>query len=330
MAQLPFELRKPDVITKKKAKTDLKFGHKPEERPIDQILSYGIVNLNKPSGPSSHQVSSYLQNILSIEKAGHSGTLDPGVTGVLPTALGRATRIVQALLTAGKEYVALMKLHGDVPEGKIHSTIKEFTGKLKQMPPVRSAVKRQMRVREIYYLDVLEIKGRDVLFRMGCQAGTYVRKWCHDVGEKLGTGAHMAELIRTKAGPFKSENMVTLQDVDDALYYYREKKNEKFIRKCIQPVERGVDHLPKFWVTDSAVESLCHGALLHMPGVVKYEEDVEKDDMVGIMTLKGELIALGNARMSAPDLKTKKSGVAAKVIAVFMKPGTYPRMQRAP
>lgn len=324
---LPFELRNPEIIVKKKAKSDPKFGHAPEKRPVKDLLTYGIINLNKPSGPSSHQVSSFVQRILNLDKAGHSGTLDPAVTGVLPTALGRATRIVQALLTAGKEYVALMHLHGDVPQGKVYSVIKEFTGKIKQLPPVRSAVKRQLREREVYYIDVLEVEGRDILFRMGCQAGTYVRKWCHDVGEKLGVGAHMAELVRTKAGPFKYHTTVTLQDIEDALWYL-EQGNEKFIRHCIQPVENGVGHLPKIWVTDSAVESICHGALLHVPGVVKYEADVETDDLVALMTLKGELIALGKARMGADQLKEKDKGVVSRVVAVFMQPGTYPRMQR--
>lgn len=328
MSTLPFELRNPEVIVKRKAKTDVKFGYEPDKRPIDQLLTYGIVNLNKPAGPSSHQVSAYLQNILKLEKAGHSGTLDPMVTGVLPTALGRATRIVQALLTAGKEYVALMHLHEDVPQGKIYSVIKEFTGKIKQLPPVRSAVKRQLREREIYYIDVIEVDGRDVLFRMGCQAGTYVRKWCHDVGEKLGCGGHMAELVRTKAGPFQFKTMVTLQDLEDGLWYWQHEKNDKLIRHCIQPVENGVKHLPKIWVTDSAVESLCHGALLHVPGIVKFESDLEAEDTVALLTLKGELIALGVSRIGAEELKLKEKGVAAKIIAVFMQPGTYPRMQR--
>ncbi len=327
---LPSELRNPEVITKKRAKTDGKFGFNPNNRPVEMLINYGIVNVNKPAGPTSHQVSAYVQRILGIDKAGHSGTLDPMVTGVLPTALGKATRVVQALLSAGKEYVALMHLHGDMPEGKIYSVIKEFTGKIRQLPPIRSAVKRQLRTREIYYIDVIEVAGRDVLFRMGCQAGTYVRKWCHDVGEKLGIGAHMAELVRTKAGPFKTATSVTLQDLEDALHYYQKEKNETFIRKCIQPVETGVAHLPKLWVLDSAVESLCHGALLHMPGIVKLDADIEVDETVAIMTLKDELIALGQAKMDASMMKEKDKGVAAKITAVFMQPGTYPRIEREP
>ncbi len=327
---LPFELRNPEVIVKRKTKTDQKFGCEPNKRPVEQFINYGIVNVNKPAGPSSHQVSAYVQRILKIEKSGHSGTLDPMVTGVLPTALGKATRIVQALLSAGKEYVALMHLHDDIPEGKVYSVIKEFTGKIRQLPPIRSAVKRQLRTREIYYIDVIEVSGRDVLFKMGCQAGTYVRKWCHDVGEKLGTGAHMAELVRTKAGPFQTATSVTLQDLEDALWYYQNEKNDKFLRKCIQPVEKGADHLPKIWVMDSAVESLCHGALLHIPGIVRYDADIELNDTIGIFSLKGELIALATAKMDGHTLKDKDKGVAAKIMAVFMATGTYPRLQREP
>jgi H/ACA ribonucleoprotein complex subunit 4 len=123
--------------------------------------------------------------------------------------------------------------------------------------------------------------------------------------------------------------MVTLQDVEDALWYLEHEKNEKFIRHCIQPVENGVAHLSKIYVMDSAVESLCHGALLHVPGIVKFDGDVEQDDTVALMTLKGELIALGKARMGAEVLREKSKGVAARVLAVFMQPGTYPRMQKA-
>ncbi len=328
MSTLPFEIRNPEIIVKKIAKTDAKFGHDPNKRPMEMLIDYGIVNVNKPAGPSSHQVSAYVQRILGIEKSGHSGTLDPMVTGVLAVALGKATRIVQALLSAGKEYICIMHLHADVPEGKVYSTFKEFTGKIRQLPPIRSAVKRQLRTREIYYIDIMEVNGRDVLFKMGCQAGTYVRKWCHDVGEKLGTGAHMAELIRTKAGPFQAKTMVTLQDLEDGIHYWKTEKNDKFLRHCIQPVENGASHLPKIWVLDSTVESLCHGALLHMPGVSKFEADIEKDETISILTLKNELIALATSRMDATELQEKDKGVVAKITAVFMAPGTYPRIQK--
>ena len=248
------------------------------------------------------------------------------MTGVLPVAVGRATRIVQLLLTAGKEYVCLMHLHKDVEEKRLREVCAEFTGKIKQLPPVRSSVKRQLRERTVYYFELLEIDGKEVLFKVGTQAGTYIRKLVSDIGEKIG-GAHMVELRRTKAGPFSEDDgtLTTLQDLADAYYYYKSEGNDKYIRKIIQPVERAVEHIPKIWITDSAVESLCHGAPLHMPGVAKHESGIKKGDTVAIMTLKDELVAYGKAAADSEKILKDDKGLAAKVEAVFMKEGTYPR-----
>ena len=158
-------------------------GTYPAERTITELIQYGIVNIDKPKGPSSHQVSDYVQKILHIDKAGHSGTLDPAVTGVQPVALGKATRITQFLLTAAKEYVCLMHLHKEVPESSLRTTIQKFVGKIQQRPPVKSAVKRVERTREIYEFEILEMKEKDVLFRVKCQAGTYIRVLCHNIGK---------------------------------------------------------------------------------------------------------------------------------------------------
>jgi H/ACA ribonucleoprotein complex subunit 4 len=317
------------VLERAQAKTDPAHGCAPETRSVEQLLDYGIVVINKPEGPSSHQVSAYVQQILGIDKSGHSGTLDPPVTGVLPVALGKATRIVQALLPAGKEYVGIMLLHDDVGEDKIKKAIAKFTGTIKQLPPVRSAIKREWRKRTIYYLDILQINGREVLFRMGCEGGTYVRKWVHDVGQSLGCGAHMSELVRSKAGPFDTSQMVSLQDLADAVHYWREEKNEKLLRKAILPFESGASQLPGIWVQDTAIDSLCHGALLHCPGIVRLHDDIEKDDMVAIFSLKGELVCLGIARLPSADMLKAEKGVAAKVDVVFMPPGTYPKKERS-
>jgi len=178
MGNLPFEKIERKILTKKKVETSPKFGAYPDRRPAEELINYGIVNIDKPKGPTSHQVSAYVQQILKIGKSGHSGTLDPKVTGVLAIALGRATRVSQYLLKAGKEYVAIMHLHKEVKEDKIKKVCKEFVGKIKQLPPIKSAIKRQVRERKIYYLEILEIKEKDVLFRVGCQAGTYIRKLC--------------------------------------------------------------------------------------------------------------------------------------------------------
>ncbi|MEM4398012.1 MAG: RNA-guided pseudouridylation complex pseudouridine synthase subunit Cbf5 [Candidatus Woesearchaeota archaeon] len=173
---LPFETIKRSVLIRKISETSEKFGCYPENRKIEEHIKLGIVNIDKPQGPTSHQVSAYVQKILNINKSGHAGTLDPNVTGVLPIALEKSTKIVQTLLLAGKEYVCLMHFHKKVEEYDLYKVLDKFTGKINQLPPVKSAVKRQLREREIYYIEVLEIKDQDVLFKVGCQAGTYIRK----------------------------------------------------------------------------------------------------------------------------------------------------------
>jgi len=327
MGLLPFEKNSREVFVKLDCSTDEKFGCRPENRSTEELINYGVICLNKPKGPTSHMCSAYVKKILKINSAGHGGSLDPGVTGVLPVATGRATRVVQALLTAGKEYVCIMHIHKPVPESELRAALNEFIGKVTQMPPVKSAVVRKERVREVYYLDILEIDGQDVLFRMGSQAGTYVRKICHDVGKRLGVGAHMAELIRTKAGPFNQDSWVSLQDLEDAFAFWKEENNDKFLRYCIKPVEFAVQHLPAVWVQDSAVDSLCHGASLNVPGVVKLNE-FDKAARIAVFTLKDELIGLGDSVMTSKQILTEHKGLCVKVDKIFMLPGTYPGFKK--
>ena len=320
---LPFERTERKILVRKEEETDEGYGCRPEERKTEEIVNYGIVNIDKPKGPTSHQVSDFVQKILHIDKSGHSGTLDPAVTGVLPLALGRATRIVQTLLTAGKEYVAIMHLHKNVEEEKLRQTTKNhFLGKIQQMPPLKSSVKRQLRTRTVYYFDILEIDDKDVLFKVGTEAGTYIRKLIHDLGQKLGVGAHMAELRRTKAGPFDESTLFTLHELTDAYYFYKEEKNDKFLRKVIQPVENGANHLPKVWVFDTTIESICHGVDLKVPGISKLNDKISKDETVAIMSLKDELIALGTAKMNSKEMMAEK-GIAVQTEKVFMQPGVY-------
>ncbi len=210
-----------------------------------------------------------------------------------------------------------MHLHQEVEETKLRETIKQFIGKIKQLPPIKSAVKRVERVREVYEVEIIEIVKQEVLFRVKCQAGTYIRKLCHDLGKALGTGAHMAELRRTQAGPFtEKDNLVTLNDLQDAYYFYKEENNDKFLRYCLQPIENAVIHLPKCWILDTTIESLTHGRDLAIPGISKLE-NFKKDQTVAILTLKGELVAVGESLMSAVEINTKEKGLAIKVKKVF-------------
>lgn len=318
---------KNNLITKSKSITNPEYGCKPEEREISDYINNGVINLDKPSGPTSHEVDSWVKRILKLDKTGHGGTLDPKVTGVLPVGLADATRAIQLLLTAPKEYVCLLTFHSDVEETEIRRVFEEFTGKIFQLPPVKSAVKRELRTRNVYYSTIYEIKGRDVLFRIGCEAGTYVRTYCHNIGEALGVGAHMAELRRTQVGSFRErENLVTLQDVTDAYHFYIEDDDESFLREAIMPMERAADYLPKVIIKDSAVDAICHGADLASGGVAYLSDDIKKGDIVAIETLKGELVAAGNSLYFSDEILAAEKGFVVNTSKVFMKPDIYPRL----
>ena len=242
----------------------------------------------------------------------------------MPLAINSATKALAELLVGGKEYIALMHVHKDFELDDLNKTLKQFTGVISQLPPVRSNVKRQYRDREIYYLDVLEIEGNDVLFKVGVQSGTYIRKLINDIGEKLGTGAHMIELRRTKVSTLSEKSgLVTLQDLDDAVYFYQNEKDDRLLKKCIQNIEDALDFMPKVIVSDEAVDTVAHGSPVAVPGIVKMN-NFEKNDRVFISTLKGELIALGNAVMTPTEIMHAKGGIAIKNDSVVMRIGTYP------
>jgi len=323
---LPFLKIKRSMKIKKEAESATKYGCAPEQRKIKEYLRLGVINIDKPRGPTSHQVSDYVKRIMHSQKAGHSGSLDPHVTGVLPVALDDATKSLTSLLTSGKEYVCIMHLHKPVAEAQLREAISRFIGKINQLPPKKSAVKREMREREIYYLDVLEIDGQDVLFRVGCQAGTYIRKLCHDLGAFLRVGAHMSELRRTRAGPFDESSLCTLHDLADAQHYLIDQKDELRIRKLVIPVEKAVSHLGKIMISDDVIFTVTHGATLHVPGVAQYETGIKRGDPVALFSLKGELVALATAFMSSEELWKTGRGVVARTLRVMMPENAYPRM----
>lgn len=311
------------MIIKKEAVGE--YGKKPEDRTTKELFNSGIINLDKPAGPTSHLVVQYVKEILNVKKAGHSGTLDPKVTGILPIAINNGTKVLQALLKSDKEYVCLMHIHKDVKEAKIKKIFKRFKGEIEQVPPLRSNVKRVKRKRMIYSLKIKEIKDRDVLFTVSCQAGTYIRKLVYDMGKELGVGANMQELRRIKTGPFTEQDSVILQDLSDAMEKYKQGK-EKLLRQYIKPIESAVKHLRKIWILDSTVDSLCYGAKLKVPGISKLEDGIDKGDIIAVLTLKDELVILGKAEMSSKEMKTKKKGVACSILRCIMERGTYPNL----
>ncbi len=320
-----FESR--EIIERTKDSTNPIWGCDPQKREIMSHLKLGVIALDKPSGPSSHEVVAWVKRMMNVEHAGHAGTLDPAVTGVLPIALQDATKALAGMIHASKEYVCLMRVHGEVPRERIDSVMREFTGPIYQRPPLRSAVKREVRVRRIFSIGVLETVARDVLFKVDCQAGTYIRKLCYDVGNVLACGAHMKELRRTRSGPFSESNgLTTLQDLQDSYVMWREDGDERELRRLVKPVEASVEHIGKVYVRDSAVDAICHGASLAVPGIVKVESGIKKDSVVAVMSLKGELVSIGRSLMQSEEMVKAEHGLAASTSRVIMNPSVYPRL----
>jgi H/ACA ribonucleoprotein complex subunit 4 len=248
------------------------------------------------------------------------------VTGVLPITLEDSRKTAQALLQSGKEYICIMKLHGNVSEKKVSKVLKKFEGIIYQRPPVRSSVKRRLRTRRIYYAKLLEMEGRHVLFTVGCQAGTYIRKLCFDIGEILGCGAHMQELRRTRAGPFLED--ISLVKLHYVAYWFDEwqrEKNDALLRRFIQPMEHALTFIPKIYIRDSAVDAVCHGANLTAPGVVSLETGIQNGSNVAIFTLKEEAVAFATATVSTKEILTMKHGIVSRPTRVLMPRRTYPK-----
>lgn len=310
--------------------TNDSYGTYYDQRSVEQLLNYGFILLDKPNGPTSHEAVAWVKKIVNVPKAGHSGTLDPQVSGILPIGFGEATKALIVLLLGPKEYHALGRLHSLPSQEKLEEVLKLLTGKIYQKPPQRSAVSRQTRVRSVYEIEVIEQKERLLLLRILCEAGTYIRKIFYDMGEILGPGATMIELRRTRVGQFNEDsNLVKMHDLVDAIALWKEKGDESKIKRILMPIENCLSEIKSVVIRDSAVDALCHGAQLAIPGILEISYGLRKGDLVGIYTQKGEVVALAEAIMSEDEITENTKGFAFQIKRIIMPPNTYPKSWRS-
>lgn len=264
----------------------------PSEREPGELLDFGVINLDKQAGPTSHQVTTWVRDITGVEVAGHAGTLDPAVTGCLPILLGDATRIASALAHGDKTYVTVLELHDEPPEGW-RSIIERFIGEIYQRPPRKSAVSRVLRTRRVHDIELLEREDRRLLLEVSCAAGTYIRKLCHDLGLAIGTGGHMVSLRRIESQPFDDRSLMTLHDLADAVAYWKEDGDEQYLRELVRPAEEALTHLSRVTIAPTAAMEVASGAPVYAPGVLDIEEAVESDELVTCVTPEGTAVCLG-------------------------------------
>ncbi|KAG5182391.1 pseudouridine synthase [Tribonema minus] len=309
--------------------TPIPSGCSPLKRELKEYIRYGVINLDKPANPSSHEVVAWIKRILRVEKTGHSGTLDPKVTGCLIVCIDRATRLVKAQQSAGKEYVAIVRLHAALEsQAKLARAIETLTGALFQRPPLISAVKRQLRIRTIYASKLVEYDAARHLgiFWVSCEAGTYIRTLCVHLGHLTGVGGHMQELRRVRSGVLdENAHLVTMHDVLDAQHVYDTHKDETYLRRAVMPLEVLLRSFKRLVVKDSAVNAICYGAKLMLPGLLRFADGIEVGEEVVMISTKGEAIAVGVALMTTAVMATCDHGVVAKIKRVIMERDTYPR-----
>ena len=303
------------------------YGTSPSKRSIEQLLESSVVIVNKQAGPSSHQVAAWLRDSFELESTGHGGTLDPNVTGVLPVSIGRASKVIKVMQESPKEYVCLMKHYSSQKESRLLEMFKKFTGPIYQIPPFQAAVKRELRIRHIYEIEMLEHSSKKTLFRVLCEGGTYIRNLCEDIGSALGSGGFMEQLIRTKSGPFEIGNSITMVEAHDIYKNWKDTGDATGLSAILKPLEDMLVDIPTIVAKDSAVDALCHGADLAVPGVVSVSKDMKRGQLISVRTSRDEAIALARATVNADEIAAKPNGKGkvAKLERVIMERGTYPR-----
>jgi len=319
----------PKMLVLDEEPSDAQHGWNPGARPLEVLLDSGLISLDKPRGPTSHELVAWVRKMLGVERAGHSGTLDPPVSGVLPVGLGGGTKALGLLLLFPKEYRGVMRLHSSVPQRQLEGAVSEFTGEIFQRPPQRSSVLRQVRSRRIHELEIEETRGNLLLFRCLCESGTYIRKLVYDIGEVLGVGATMVELRRTVVGPLKeTDGLVTMHQLSDAVHRLKG-SDESALRALVKPIEVSLGETKRIVMRDSAIEAVCHGARLGIPGVLSVSAGVAKDDTLALMSSKGELVGIGKALLTAEEMRTMSKGLACTTERVIMRQGTYPKLWKS-
>jgi len=307
--------------------TPLPHGASPLKRDIQNYVKSGFICLDKPANPSSHEVVAWIKRILRVDKTGHSGTLDPKVTGCLVVCIDRATRLVKSQQSAGKEYVCIYRLHESIPQKRVAQELEKLKGALFQRPPLISAVKRQLRVRSVYESKLLEHDEEKNMgiFWVSVESGFYARTICVHLGLMLGCGGQMQELRRPRSGVMTESDSSTMHDILDAQWVYDNHKDENYLRRVIRPLEALLTKHKRIIMKDSAVNAICYGAKILLPGVLRYEDGIEMGEEIVVCTTKGEAICLGIAQMTTATMASCDHGIVAKIKRVVMERDLYPK-----
>ena len=316
-----------DWILDESAKTNQAFGCSPNDRTLDELLECGVILVDKPSGPSSHQLAAWARSMLGINRIGHGGTLDPFATGLLTLLCGRSTKITGELLKKPKSYVAVIRFKKPIQSDELLGLVSKMQGEIYNVPPKESAVKVQVRTRDVTksQLTQSEEGGRVHLISIDCEAGTYIRTLIRDLGLLSGNECELLELHRSSSGSLNDQMACTMQQLADAVFLWKEHDDPRGLSRLLSPVEVVLDDLPKITIKDGAVSALSHGAPLARPGIISVPKGLASGSIVLLSSLKGESVAIAELSVGSDTIPGMKSGQVATPRTVIMQPGAYPQ-----
>jgi H/ACA ribonucleoprotein complex subunit 4 len=304
---------------------DEHLGSAPDERNLEQLMQSGFILLDKPPGPSSHQLASWARDLLELEKLGHGGTLDPFATGVLTLLLGKSVKLTSAILKHDKSYICVLRSQSPIDKETLESLLRQFEGKIYNVPPEISAVKVQVRTRTIESVKLIDAQERDFIIEVRCESGTYIRTMARDMGLLAGMPIELKELRRNQSGRYHLEQCVSMDVIADAVWLWKEQGDDRALRSIIHPIELLLEHFPKCVIKDSAVAAISNGAPLLRPGIVSVDESIGKGSQVLVTTCRGQAVALVKFKHEANEIADLNEGEVAQPTMVLMDADLYPR-----
>jgi H/ACA ribonucleoprotein complex subunit 4 len=300
------------------------YGINPEEMTVEQRLNSGFILLDKPPGPTSHQIASWVRDLLGLDRLGHGGTLDPFATGVLPLMAGKSMKLTKGILKTDKSYIAVLKFSQSTDRNELMEVIEKLSGRIYNVPPEISAVKVQVRTRKIHQFELIELSESVAIVKIVCEAGTYIRTIARDMGLMLGYKVELKELRRENSGRFSLEDCVTLQQIADAVWLWKECDKPDAIKKIIHPTEKLLLNKPYIVVKDSAASALCHGAPLLRPGIIEVSNKLSAGLEVAAFTTKNEVVGIVKMSKDFTEISSTTNGEVGKPVMILMEQDRYP------
>ncbi|RME81075.1 MAG: RNA-guided pseudouridylation complex pseudouridine synthase subunit Cbf5 [Planctomycetota bacterium] len=292
-------------------------GTLPRDRSIPELLRTSVVCLDKPHNRTTHQTTQGVKKILGVKKVGHGGQLEPVMSGLVVVLLEDACKITRFIIQGDREYVFRLQFSREVPRERLERAFAKFTGKIKQVPPLRSKTRRVLRTKFVESIEILDARPRWAKVKVICESGTYLRKLFYDMTRLLRANVSLSHIRRTRSGNLTIQQAVTFGELSKAYQAYKNEGNEEPLRSILIPMEETIFQ-KKIYLTDASIPKICSGRPVFIDNIVAFDDEIEAEEVVAMFSLNEELVAIGKTICSGETMKTLEDGVVAYPIRVVM------------